>query len=134
MSVPTVRSFTKQAITDRAIAQIDEANFKMLNSLDAFRADGSGWHIRKVLHMVQIFTKFRPLSGSCTLYKLPERLLHKKCLLNVTDSAELNGHCLEYAVLAGLHTEEAAVGQIPWSDLHRYRNTLNFEGITGSGH
>ena len=134
VAVPTFRSFTKQAITgDVADAQIDEAYFKMLNSLDAFRADGSGWHIRKVLHMVQTLTKFRPLSGSCTLYKLPERLLRKKCLLNVTGPAELNGHCFEYAVLAGLHTEEAAVGQIPWSDLHQYRNTLNFEGIAGSG-
>ena len=39
-------------------------------------------------------------------------------------------HCFEYA---GLHTVEAAVGQISWSDLHQYRNTLNFKGIAGPG-
>ena len=42
VAVPTFRSFTKQAITGVvADAQIDEAYFKMLNSLDAFRANGS---------------------------------------------------------------------------------------------
>ena len=131
---PVFRSFTKQVLAPDVIdTQIDEAYFKMLNSLDSFRAEGSSWHIRKVLYMEQTITKFRPLGGSCTLYKLPEHLLRKRCLLNVTGPPELDGHCFEYAVLAGLYTEDNVTGQLPWSDLHQYRHTLKFEGLAGSG-
>lgn len=108
---PVFRSFTKQVLVPDVIdTQIDEAYFKMLNSLDAFRAEGSSWHIRKVIHMEQTLAKFRPLGGSCTLYQLPETLLHKRCLLNVTGPPELDGHCFRYAVLAGLYTATDATG------------------------
>ena len=93
---PLFRSFRKQVLVPEVIDnQIDEAYFKMLNSFDTFRADGSGWHIKKVLHMEQTITKFRPLGGSFMLYKLPETLLRKRCLLNVTGPPELDGYCFE---------------------------------------
>lgn len=131
---PIFRSFTKQVLVPDVVDnQIDEAYFKMLNSLDTFRADGSGWHIRKVLHMEQTIAKFRPLGGSCTLYQLPENLLRKRCLLNVTGPPELDGHCFKYAVMAGLYTADDVTGQLPWSDLHQYRHVLKFEGLAGSG-
>ena len=131
---PVFRSFTRQVLwsNDSVIpgsvidAQIDEAFFKMLNSLDAFRADGSGWIIRKVLHMQQTIAKYSPLGGSCYHYEIEETLLRKRCLLNVTGPPELDGYCFKYAVLAGLFTDENVIGQIPWSDLHRYRDVLKF--------
>lgn len=131
---PVFRSYTKQLL-DSHIAdnQIDEAYFKMLNSLDVFRAEGSGWNLKKVLYMEQTIAKYSPLAGSCSQYKIPEQLQRKRCLLNVTGPAELDGQCFKYAVLAGLFTGEDATGQLPWSDLHQYRDVLRFDGIPHSG-
>lgn len=134
VGTPVFRSFTRQVLVPDVVdSQIDEAYFKMLNSLDSFRADGSGWHIRKVIHMEQTVAKFRPLGGSCTLYQIPENLLRKRCILNITGPPDLDGHCFEYAVLAGLYTGEDVIGQLPWSELHQYRNVLKFDGLAGSG-
>lgn len=131
---PVFRSFTRQVMDAEAIdSQLDEAFFKMLNSVDSFRAEGSGWMIRKVINMKQSITKFSPLAGSCYNYQLPESLLRKRCLLNVTGPPELDGHCFKYAVLAGLFTDERLTGSIPWSDLHQHRDALNFEGVESSG-
>ncbi|MEW8548262.1 MAG: C2H2-type zinc finger protein [Candidatus Thiodiazotropha sp.] len=131
---PAFRSFTRQVLDSNVIdAQIDEAFFKMLNSLDTFRADGSGWMIRKVLHMEQTIAKYSPLGGSCFNYDIPESLLRKRCLLNVTGPPELDGHCFRYAVLAGLYTDEHVTGKLPWSDLHQHREVLKFDGVASSG-
>lgn len=131
---PAFRSFTRQVLDTNIIdAQIDEAFFKMLNSLDTFRADGSGWMIRKVLHMEQTIAKYSPLGGSCFNYDIPESLLRKRCLLNVTGPPELDGHCFRYAVLAGLYTDEHVTGKLPWSDLHQHREVLKFDGVPSAG-
>ena len=131
---PTFRSFTRQVLDHGVIdSQIDEAFFKMTNSLDSFRAEGSGWMIRKVINMKQTITKFSPLGGSCFNYPMPQPLLRKRCLLNVTGPPELDGHCFKYAVLAGLFTNENVIGSMPWSDLHQYRDALNFDGVESSG-
>ena len=131
---PVFRSFTRQVLDPNVIDdQINEAYFKMLNSLDAFRQDGSGWNIKTVLYMEQTIAKYSPLRGSCTLYNLPEPLQRKRCLLNVTGPPELDGYCFKYAVLAGLYTGEGVIGQLPWSDLHQYRDVLKFDGVAGSG-
>ncbi|MCG7879455.1 MAG: hypothetical protein N0E59_11205 [Candidatus Thiodiazotropha taylori] len=131
---PVFRSYTRQVLVPDVIdAQIDEAFFKMLNSLDAFRAEGSSWHIRKIIEMQQTLAKFRPLGGSCTHYQPPNHLVRKRCLLNVTGPPELNGHCFKYAVLGGLYTETDVTGQLPWSDLHQHSHRLKFEGLEGCG-
>ena len=131
---PNFRSFTKQVLDPSAIdSQIDDAFFKMLNSLDMFRAEGSGWMIQKVIHMEQSIAKYSPLSGSCYNYQIPGPLLRKRCLLNVTGPPDLDGHCFKYAMLAGLYTGEDTTGEIPWSDLHEFRNVLTFDGVASSG-
>ena len=131
---PVFRSFTRQVLDPTSIdSQIDEAYFKMLNSLDTFKSEGSGWMIRKVLYMEQTIAKYSPLGGSCYNFRVPETLLRKRCLLNVTGPPELDGHCFKYSVLAALFTNEQVIGQIPWSDLHQYRDRLNFDSVPNSG-
>ena len=131
---PVFRSYTRPLLDPHIVDnQIDEAYFKMLNSLDVFRAEGSGWNIKKVQYMEQTVAKYSPLSGSCSQFKIPEHLLRKRCLLNVSGPAELDGQCFKYAVLAGLFTGEDATGQLPWSDLHQYRDVLKFDGVPYSG-
>ena len=131
---PVFRSYTRQVLNPNSIdGQIDEAYFKMLNSLDTFKSEGSGWMVRKVLHMEQTIVKYSPLGGSCYNYSVPESLLRKRCLLNVTGPPELDGHCFKYSVLAALFTGEQAIGQLPWSDLHQYRDRLNFDSVPSSG-
>lgn len=83
--------------------------------------------------MDQTITRFNPLRGNCSQYVIPEALLRKQCILNVTGPPELNGECFRYAVLASLRTEPDHIGSIPWSDLHRFRDTVSFNGITGTG-
>ncbi|XP_053374127.1 uncharacterized protein LOC128546803 [Mercenaria mercenaria] len=105
----------------------------MTNSFDAFRETGSNWRLKSVEFMEQTIIKYRPLRGSCFSYVIPETLLRKNCLLNVTGPPALDGECFRYSVLAALHTDPDLVGTIPWSDLHQHKNTLSFEGIGGSG-
>ncbi len=99
--------------------QIDEAYFKMANSLDAFRASGSGWIVRTIEFLELTILKYNPLRGSCSEYRLPEPFARKRCLLNVTGPADVDGHCFKYAVLAGLHSSEDDVGDKHWTNYHQ---------------
>ena len=57
----------------------------------------------------------------------------QNCLLNVTGPTELHGHCFKYSVLAAFFTGEQVIGQLPWSDVHQYRDRLNFDSVPSSG-
>ncbi|MES9884135.1 MAG: C2H2-type zinc finger protein [Sedimenticola sp.] len=107
--------------------QIDAAYFKMANSLDSFRAEGSSWIVRDIEFMEQTILKYNPLRGSCSDYRIPEILQRKRCILNVTGTDDVDGQCFEFAVLAGLYSRD--VGSKQCTEFYQYRNTLTFEGI-----
>ncbi|XP_045187034.2 uncharacterized protein LOC123544936 [Mercenaria mercenaria] len=133
-ATPVFRSVTKPILSEESISeQINDAYLKMMKHFDSFRESGSGWRLKSVENMEQTLVTYRPLRGSCYNYVIPDTLLRKNCLLNVTGPPALDGDCFRYSLLAALHTDEELVGNIPWADLHQYRDTISFEGIEGSG-
>lgn len=59
---PNFRSTTQRVLKHEEIpSQIDEAYFKVCDSLERFKADGSGWHLDEIVLVEQTVLKYNPL-------------------------------------------------------------------------
>ena len=131
---PSFRSITNSVLRHEEIHnQMDAAYFKICNSLEAFKADGSGWALEEILFVDQTVISWNPLKGSCSLYELPETLKRKVCLLSVVGIPGNSHECFRFAVLCGLFAPNELTGEIHYSQLSQYRNRLSFEGIEDDG-
>ena len=113
--------------------QLDAAYFKVCDSLESFKSEGSGWRLDDILLLEQTVLKYNPLRGSCSDYVLPECLKRKACLLSVVGAPGNSMECFRWSVLAGLYAPPTITGEIHWSDLSQHRNSLNFHGIENTG-
>ena len=105
----------------------------MCDSLEKFKADGSGCRLDDILILEQTIIKFNPLRGSYSDYTMLERLARRACLINVVGTPAYSMDCFCWAVLAGLHLPPHITGEIHWAELSQYSNTLSFEGIENRG-
>jgi hypothetical protein len=65
--------------------------------------------------------RYNPLRGACCQDKFPEVIARKQFILNVIGPPEIDGEYFRYAVLAALKTEADHIGNLPWSNLHKYK-------------
>ena len=80
-------------------SKIDKAFRKILESIDAFIRQGSGWTIRNIEYIDVHLGNYRELRGGCHVVQLPVRLKNKKSLLNIRC---YDNKCLLYCVAAKL--------------------------------
>ncbi|MES9972279.1 MAG: hypothetical protein ABW092_19780 [Candidatus Thiodiazotropha sp.] len=76
---PSFRSVSQTVLRIEEIPnQLDAAYFKVCDSLERFKREGSRWRLDDILLLEQTVLKYNPFRGSCSDYVLPERLKRKK--------------------------------------------------------
>ena len=129
-SSPIFRSVTQVLLKGTPIQdQLDSAYFKISDSLEKFKRDGSGWRLDDIQFMEQTIIKYNPIRGSCSSFEMPSLLKRKRCLLSVVWFPSDSLECFKYSVLAGLNVPSTVIGEINWTDLRQYSNALTFENI-----
>ena len=79
--------------------KIDNAFRKILESIDSFIRQGSGWTIKKIEFIDIHLGNYRELRGGCHVVQLPIRLKNKKSLLNIRCH---DNKCFLYCIAAKL--------------------------------
>ena len=71
-ALPVLRLITQRVLKhDDIPSQIDAAYFKVWESLERFKAEGSGWHLDEIVLAEQTILNYNPLRGLHGLYYLP---------------------------------------------------------------
>ena len=106
--------------------KIDAAFRKILESIDAFVNNGSGWSINKIEFVDLHLGNYRELRGGCIhAVHLPVRLKNKKSLLNIRCT---DNKCFVYCVAAKLFPAKDNKGRV--SKYKKYIKYFNTQNIT----
>ena len=70
---------SKDDITDH---EVNEAYQKQFQSFDEYIARGSGWTLKRILHMEVYTIQYRPIGGS-SYFPLPDALQGSKSIVNI---------------------------------------------------
>lgn len=107
-------------------AKIDKAFRKILESIDSFVRNGSGWTIKQIEFIDIHLGNYRELRGGCAhAVKLPIRLKNKKSLLNILCH---DNKCFLYCIAAKLFPAKNNKGRV--SKYKKYIKYFDTRGIT----
>ena len=98
---------------------------KILESIDTFQNNGSGWIFKSIVSLEIHTVKYRPLSGSSYI-PLPKYLADKKALINLKNDDQ---QCFKWAVTRALNSIDIHPERID-KKLRAKAETLNWDGIT----
>ena len=103
---PYFTSRCSSVLNDNQInGSVEEALGKILNDLDNYLKNGSGWTLEKVLKVYINVARYKPLKGH-SFIELPSKLKSTKAIINIQNT---NDHrCFIYSVLAALHPVQDA--------------------------
>jgi hypothetical protein len=87
---------SKDDITDH---EVNEAYQKQFQSFDEYIARGSGWTLKRILHMEVYTMQYRPIGGS-SYFPLPDALQGSKSIVNIKNQDQ---KCFLWSVLVALH-------------------------------
>ena len=76
--------------------------FEILDKVEEFTANGSGWYFKEVVKLEIKSVKFNPTKGSSYI-DLPKRIKDKKAIINVKNK---DGKCFLWCILRYLHPKE----------------------------
>ena len=96
----------------------------ILNDIDAYQENGSGWYFVEVVQLEIHTVEFNPSKGSSYI-PLPDWVSNKKAIVNIQNKDE---KCFLWCILRYLHPKEIHEERL--SDLKKYENSLNTKGIT----
>ena len=96
----------------------------ILNDIDAYQENGSGWYFVEVLQLEIHTVEFNPSKGSSYI-PLPDWISNKKAIVNIQNKDE---KCFLWCILRYLHPKETHDERI--KDLEKYENSINTKGIT----
>ena len=96
---------------------------KIIEELEVFQKNGSGWYFKEVLNLEIHTVEFNPMKGSSYI-PLPDWISNKKAIVNIENKDE---KCFLWCILRYLHSVDEKDNRI--SDLKKYENSLNTEGI-----
>ena len=84
---------------DDILPEIDAANDKLLNRLDVFEGQGSGWTLQNVEKLDLDIARFNPIGGSL-LIPSSDRIKKTHCCLNIKNRDDLSFlYCVTASVL-----------------------------------
>ena len=95
---------------------------KIIEELEVFQKNGSGWYFKEVLNLEIHTVEFNPMKGSSYI-PLPDWIPNKKAIVNIENKDE---KCFLWCILRYLHSVDEKDNRI--SDLKKYENSLNTEG------
>ena len=96
----------------------------ILNDIDAYQENGSGWYFVEVVQLEIHTVEFNPSKGSSYI-PLPDWISNKKAIVNIQNKDE---KCFLWCILRYLHPREDNDSRL--KDLKKYENSLNTKGIS----
>lgn len=112
-------------LADSINSQLDECQSKIMNAVDKFTRQGSGWIFEEIDDICLHVTKYFPCSGGSTYLPLPPEFHNKRCLLNIQNVDD--DYCIMYCLLAALYPH--LNNSISPSDYLSFIDKLNFNNI-----
>ena len=102
---------------------IDKCVKKIIEDLEAFQKNGSGWYFKEVVQLEIHTVEFNPTKGSSYI-PLPDWITNKKAIVNIENKDE---KCFLWCILRYLHPVDEKDKRI--TDLKKYEFSLNTKGI-----
>ena len=120
--------FTSRIVKNLVSTDVNELIYlcfkNILNDIDAYQENGSGWYFVEVVQLEIHTVEFNPSKGSSYI-PLPDWVSNKKAIVNIQNKDE---KCFLWCILRYLHPKEIHEERL--SDLKKYENSLNTKGIT----
>ena len=76
---------------------------RILNLLENYNNEGSGWVFKKVSHLILYILPYTPLEGS-SFIPTPTYIKKKKCILNIHNDDK---YCFLYSIIASRHPQNS---------------------------
>ena len=96
---------------------------KIIEDLEVYQKNGSGWYFKEVLSLEIHTVDFNPMKGSSYI-PLPDWISNKKAIVNIQNKDE---KCFLWCILRYLYPRED--NDFRLKDLKKYEFSLNTEGI-----
>ena len=120
---PPSRFYSKQtAVLNEDEINLDEQTSHILESIETFVQNGSGWKVHSLMTLWLDFAKYEPIKGASYL-PLPIALKNKRAVINVMN---YDDNCLRYTLRAALHPAEKHPERL---SSYPKEDNLNFNGI-----
>ena len=103
---------------------IDKFVKKIIEDLEIFQKNGSGWYFKEVVQLEIHIVEYNPTKGSSYI-PLPDWISNKKAIVNIENKDE---KCFLWCILRYLHPRDKNDTRL--TDLKKYENSLNTKGIT----
>ena len=103
---------------------IDKCVKKIIEDLEVFQKNGSGWYFNEVVQLEIHTVDFNPTEASSYL-PLPDWITNKKAIINIQNKDE---KCFLWCILRYLHPVDEKDNRL--TDLKKYEFSLNTKGIT----
>ena len=101
---------------------IDKCIKKIIEDLEAYQKNGSGWYFKEVVQLEIHTSEFNPMNGSSYI-PLPDWISNKKAIVNIENKDD---KCFLWCVLRFLHPREDNDNRL--TDLKKYEFSLNTKG------
>ena len=96
---------------------------KIIEDLEAYQKNGSGWYFKEVVQLEIHTSEFNPMNGSSYI-PLPDWISNKKVIVNIENKDD---KCFLWCILRYLHPVDEKDKRI--TDLKKYEFSLNTKGI-----
>ena len=103
---------------------IDECVKKIIEDLETYKKNGSGWYFKEVVQLEIHTVEFNPTKGSSYI-PLPDWISNKKAIVNIQNKDE---KCFLWCILRYLYPREDNDALL--TDLKKYEFSLNTKGIS----
>ena len=103
---------------------IDKNVKKIIEDLEAYQKNGSGWYFKEVLKLEIHTVEFNPMKRSSYI-PLPDWISNKKAMVTIQNKDE---KCFLWCILRHLHPTEKDGTRL--TDLKKYENSLTTKGIS----
>ena len=103
---------------------IDKCVKKIIEDLEIFQKNGSGWYFKEVVQLEIHTVEFNPTKGSSYI-PLPDWISNKKAIVNIENKDE---KCFLWCILRYLNPRDRNKEIL--SDLKKYEFSLNTKGIS----
>ena len=102
---------------------IDKNVKKIIEDLQAYQKNGSGWYFKEVVQLEIHTSEFNPMNGS-SYTPLPDWISDKKAIVNIENKDE---KCFIWCILRYLHPRKDNDTRL--TDLKKYEFSINTKGI-----
>ena len=102
---------------------LKEMMMEIIDNLTIYQKNGSGWYFKEIIRLEIHIAEYKPMKGGSYI-PLPEFITKKKSIINIQNK---DNKCFLWSILRYLHPVQ--MNEVRWTDLKKYENDLNFEGI-----